>query len=262
MYPVLFSIGPFQLHTYGSMIAIGFLVAVSVIRRLAARAKLPIDAVLDLTFWCLVVGFVGSRIAFVITRWNEQFSHDLLGIFKVWEGGLVFLGGPIAAMPFMVWFIRRKKLPVWKTMDAMIPGLAIAQVFGRFGCVAAGCCYGRPTGTNFGFKFDSLLVEASMRGIPLHPVQLYEAFSVLVLFFGLLWVFRKKVFDGQVILTYFISYPIIRSIVETFRGDTIRGFIIEDWLSTSQFISIWIFLAASLTLAYRLKQLKNSKGHS
>lgn len=258
MYPVLFSIGSFQLHTYGLMIAIGFLVAVAVIKRLAIRSRLPVDPILDLTFWGLMVGFLGARIVFVITRWSF-FVEDPISIFKVWEGGLVFFGGPLAVVPFAIGFMKKKKLPAWKTADILVPGLSIAHVFGRFGCVAAGCCYGKPTGTDYGIRLHSDLVEVALRGIPLHPVQLYEAGAVFILFLGLLYVYQKRAFDGQVVLTYFMAYPVIRSIVEIYRGDTIRGFVIEDVLSTSQFISILIFLGALGFLLYRLQQLKKKE---
>jgi phosphatidylglycerol---prolipoprotein diacylglyceryl transferase len=252
MYPLLAKLGPIPIHTYGFMIAIGFLVAVFVVRRLATRSRLDAERVLDLTFWSLLVGFVGCRILFIITRWS-YFATDPLAMFKVWEGGLVFLGGPIAVVPFVVWYVRRHKLPMWRTMDAMIPGLVIGHMFGRFGCLAAGCCYGKPTGSGWGVKLHSDLVDKHLQGIPLHPTQLYEAFALGVLFLGLLWVFRRKRFDGQVVLTYFISYPIIRSVIEIFRGDTIRGFLIQDVLSTSQFLSILVFAAATFVLVRRLR---------
>ena len=252
MHPILFNLGPLPVHTYGFLIAVGFLVGVAVIRKLAARAKLDVERTLDLAFWCLLIGFIGSRTLYIITRWQDYVA-DPIAIFKVWEGGLVFLGGPIVVMPFVVWYLRKHKLPLWRTMDAMIPGLVIGHMFGRFGCLSAGCCYGRPTGSGWGIKLNSDLVDLSLRGIPLHPTQLYEASALGVLFLGLLWVTRHKKFDGQVVLTYFMSYPIIRSIIEMFRGDLIRGFIIEDVLSTSQFLSFLIFFSFSSALIWRLR---------
>jgi phosphatidylglycerol:prolipoprotein diacylglycerol transferase len=254
MHPLLIKLGPIPIHTYGFMIAIGFLIAVYVIRRLATESKLDVERVMDLTFWLLLVGFAGARLLFVLTRF-EYFMADPLSIFKVWEGGLVFFGGPLVDVPFAYWYMRKHNLPVWKSMDAMIPGLVIAHAFGRFGCLAAGCCYGKPTGTDFGVRLYSDLVDRHLQGIPLHPTQLYEAGALFVLFAGLIYVFRKKHFDGQVILTYFMAYPIIRSLVEIFRGDLIRGFVIDEWLSTSQFISVLVFLAAFIALLYRLKQV-------
>jgi phosphatidylglycerol:prolipoprotein diacylglycerol transferase len=134
-----------------------------------------------------------------------------------------------------------------------VPGLTINHMWGRFGCLSAGCCYGKPTGTSYGIKLYSDLVDRDLQGINLHPTQLYEASALFVLFWGLIWVFKHKKFDGQVVLTYFIAYPIIRSIIEIFRGDLIRGFVIDGILSTSQFLSLIIFLGATAVLMWRLK---------
>lgn len=254
MHPLLVKIGPVPIHTYGFLIAIGFLVAVSVIRRLTVSSKLNVEKVLDLVFWSLLVGFVGARLLFVITRFS-YFMTDPLAVFRVWEGGLVFFGGPLVVIPFVWWYTRRHGLPIWKTMDIMAPGLVINHMFGRFGCLAAGCCYGKPTESIFGIRLYSDLVDRHLQGIPLHPTQLYEASALFVLFLGLLWVFRTKRFDGQVVLTYLMAYPVIRSLIEIFRGDVIRGFVIEGILSTSQFISLLVFIGATLGLIYRLKQV-------
>lgn len=257
MYPVLINLGPIPVHTYGFLIAVGFLVALTVIQRLASAAKLNVDRILDLTFWSLLVGFLGARVLFIITRF-EDFFQDPLAIFKVWQGGLVFLGGPIVTIPFIIWYVRKYKLPVWKTLDVLTPGLVIAHVFGRFGCLTAGCCYGKPTGTNFGIRLYSDLVDRSFHGIPLHPTQLYEAGSLFILFLGLLYLSRRKVFDGQIALVYLMSYTVIRSVIEVFRGDSIRGFVIDGILSTSQFLSGLIFMAAFAALIYRVKHLPES----
>lgn len=255
MYPVLIKIGPLPIHTYGFLIAIGFLVAISIVRRLAYSSRLDPEKILDLCFWCLLVGFIGARTLFVITRWND-FVVDPLGIFKVWEGGLVFLGGPLVVIPYITFYVRKHKLPVWKTMDVLTPGLVVAHAFGRFGCLAAGCCYGKPTGSSYGIKLYSDLVERHLQGVPLHPTQLYESISLFILLFGLLAVYKHKKFDGQVAFTYLFCYPIIRSVIEVFRGDLIRGFVIDEVLSTSQFISILVFLAALAAFIYRYRQVQ------
>jgi phosphatidylglycerol:prolipoprotein diacylglycerol transferase len=183
---------------------------------------------------------------------------DPVDMLRVWEGGLVFFGGPLAVVPFVIWYVKRHPLPIWRTMDAMGPGLVINHAFGRLGCLAAGCCYGKPTGSDFGIRLYSPLVDRELQGIPLHPTQIYEGVALFILFLGLLWVHKRRQFDGQVTLTYFIVYPIIRSIVEVFRGDLIRGFVIQDVLSTSQFISLLVFIAASIALHVRLRRLKEA----
>lgn len=258
MHPVLVELGSLTIHTYGFLIAVGFLVAVAVIKRLALRSQLSVERVLDLTFWSLLVGFIGARLLFVITR-LDFFASNPAAIFRVWEGGLVFFGGPLAVIPFVIWYTRRYRMAFWRVGDALIPGLTVAHAFGRLGCLASGCCYGRPTDAPWGIRLHSELVDPEFRGIPLHPTQIYESTAVFLLFLGLLWVFRRKVFDGQVVFTYFMAYPIIRSVIEVFRGDQIRGFVIDGVLSTSQFISLLLFVTATVALWLRLKQV-NGKG--
>jgi phosphatidylglycerol:prolipoprotein diacylglycerol transferase len=258
MHPILVNLGPLPIHTYGFMIAVGFLSSVAVIKRLALRSQLDVDRVLDLTFMCLLIGILGARTLFIITRFSYYISNPL-DIFKIWEGGLVFLGGPLAVFPFLIWYVKKHKLPIWKTMDVLAPGLVIGHALGRFGCLAAGCCYGKPTGSSwYGVRLYSELVERQFQGVLLHPTQLYEAGALFILLFGLLVVFKYKKFDGEVALTYLLSYPIIRSIIEVYRGDLIRGFVIDGILSTSQFISILVFIAALVTLVLRLKQVELS----
>lgn len=258
MFPTLFKIGPVELHTYGLMIFLGYLAASYTARALAFRFKLPGEEVYNLTFYSLLIGLLGARALFVITRWAD-YQGDLVGIFRFWEGGLVFFGGLIVVVPYIVWFSRKHKMSIWSLGDAMVPGLVVGHALGRLGCFAAGCCYGRPTDMPWGVRFQSELVDASLRGIPLHPTQLYEAFSLLVLFAGLMFLARKRKFAGEITLTYFITYPIIRSIIEIYRGDSIRGFVIEDWLSTSQFISILVIIGALIALFYRRHQLEKMK---
>ncbi len=256
MHPLLIKIGPFPIHTYGFLVAIGFLTAVSVFKKLALRSKLDVEKILDLSFWGLLVGFLGARTLYVITRFSS-FLTDPVAIFKIWEGGLVFWGGPIAVIPFVIFYARKNRLALWKTLDVLTPGLVIAHAFGRLGCLAAGCCYGKPTESVFGIRLYSELVEPFLHGVPLHPTQLYEASALFLLFFGLLIIFKYKKFDGQVALSYLLSYPMIRSFIEIFRGDQVRGFVIDEVLSTSQFISILIFIVSVVVLFKRLGEVQS-----
>ena len=73
---------------------------------------------------------------------------------------------------------------------------------------------------------------------------MYEATGALLLFFGLLWIFKRRTFDGQVFLSFFIVYPVLRGIIECYRGDSVRGFVLPGVLSTSQFLSLLLLVAA------------------
>ena len=258
MHPLLFELSLFGVsipfHTYGLMIAIGFLLGIATVRKLSARSGMNPDDNADLAFWLLVYGFLGSRILFIITRWSYFIDHPA-DMFKVWEGGLVFFGGLILSTAYAFYHFKKKKLDPWKMIDVLAPGLVIAHAFGRLGCFAAGCCYGRATDAPWGIAIHSDLVDESLRGVPIHPVQLYEFTALMVLYFGLLSVFRNRRMNGQVGLTYFMTYPLIRSVIEIYRGDSIRGFVIDGILSTSQFISILVFGAALAVLMIRMKSL-------
>jgi phosphatidylglycerol:prolipoprotein diacylglycerol transferase len=93
--------------------------------------------------------------------------------------------------------------------------------------------------------------------LPLFPSQLVESLGVLTIFFFLTWVHSRKWFHGQVLLTFAIAYPVLRSILEIFRGDAGRGYVIDGVLSTSQFISIFVALASLVTLFILRQKQKN-----
>lgn len=242
MHPLLLQIGFLKLHTYGLMIVIGFLAGLFLIRQQAMREGIDPDRIVDTSFWGLAFGLLGGRIVYIITR-LDYFSAHPMEIFYFWEGGLVFYGGFLGGV-FAFWFFSKKyKLPFLQSVDLAIPSLAIAHFFGRLGCFFAGCCFGRPApGLPWAITFSDPLSLAPP-GIPLHPTQLYDALNALIIFSVTLFLRNRKKFIGQLLVVYMLMYAIGRSIVEIYRGDTIRGFVIDSWLSTSQFISVFIFAA-------------------
>lgn len=244
MYPLLLKLGVLKIHTYGLMIVIGFLVGLFIIYKEAKKQGLNPDRIIDISFWGLGFGLIGGRIVYIITRW-DYFSKNLLEIFYFWEGGLVFYGGFLGGVVAFYVFSKKYKLPFLQTVDIAVPSLAIAHFFGRLGCFFAGCCFGMPAPNDlpWAITFNNTLSLAP-QGIPLHPTQLYDALNALIIFAVLMLTRRSKKFIGQQLCTYMILYSIGRSIVEVYRGDTIRGFIIDPYLSTSQFISIFIFVSA------------------
>ena len=253
MYPELLKTSWFTIHTYGFLIVAGFLICLYLLRKKAIAAGYNPDQMTDLAFWSLLFGLVGGRVLYVITLW-PQFVKDPVQMFKFWEGGLVYYGGFIGGITAFIFLCRRYKIPVLSALDIATPSLAIAHTFGRFGCFAAGCCYGKPIDAAHPFAviFNHAQTIAP-RGMPIHPTQLYDSLNAFILFLVLSWLYKRKTFDGQVILTYGMLYAIGRSIVEVYRGDKVRGFLIENVLSTSQFISIIIFVI-SAALFYRFRK--------
>jgi len=259
MYPEIIRIGSFPINTYGVFLAVAFLCAILISVRLARRDGLPSEKIYDLSLWMLLAGLVGSKILMLFTepeyRANplQLVSLDFLRSGGVWYGGL--LGAVIAS----VWLMRRYQLPWWKTADVFAPGLAIGNFFGRQGCFAAGCCWGKPTSLPWGVKFTELGHEIT--GVPtdtyLHPTQLYESFAMLLVFLFLLWLHKRKRFSGQVILAYALLYSIIRFAIEFVRDDPrgdVLGLTTLTGLSTSQMISLVIGITALIVLIVRRRR--------
>jgi phosphatidylglycerol---prolipoprotein diacylglyceryl transferase len=259
MYPVLFRIGNFPIHTYGVFLALAFLCAILVTVRLAARDGLPPQKIYDLSLWMLLSSLIGSKILMFFTEpeYRDQ-PMQLLSLDFLRSGG-VFYGGLLGAVLTGYLLMRHYKLPWWKTADACAPGIALGNFFGRQGCFAAGCCWGKPTTLPWGVKFSQLGHEIT--GVPfdlhLHPTQLYESFSMLIVFFFLLWLHKHKRFDGHVILLYALLYSIIRFAIEFVRDDPrgdLFGLTTLTGLSTSQIISIFVGVSAAVLLIRRSRQ--------
>ncbi|HLE62377.1 MAG TPA: prolipoprotein diacylglyceryl transferase, partial [Pyrinomonadaceae bacterium] len=139
------------------------------------------------------------------------------------------------------------------------PGIALGNFFGRQGCFAAGCCWGKPTDLPWGVKFGQLGHEIT--GVPtdvfLHPTQLYESFSMLIVFFFLLWLHRRRRFSGQVILAYALLYSVIRFAIEFVRADPrgdVFGLTSLTGLSTSQMISLPVAVISLVLLVHRWRR--------
>jgi len=253
-------------HTYGILVAAGFLVAMAMAARAAERGGLSRDRVLDLSFGILIAAMIGSRVLFIIVNWGE-YSNDLLGIFQFWKGGLVFYGGFIGAVLFSIWYMRRHDMPFLQYADAMGPTVAIGQALGRLGCFSAGCCWGAACDAHYPlaarFPPESLAYQSQAAAhtitsgaastVPIHPTQLYEALGCALIFLFLTYWRSRKRFHGELLALYLMLYAPLRALVETFRGDEERGRVFNflgGWarhawwnLSTSELISIGIFAA-------------------
>jgi len=256
MFPELFRIGNFPINTYGVFLALAFLCAILIAVKLAARDGLPKEKIYDLSLWMLLASLIGSKVLMFFTE-PEYRDHplQLISLDFLRSGG-VFYGGLIGAVLTGYFLMRRYDLPWWKTADACAPGIAVGNFFGRLGCFSAGCCWGKPTTLPWGVKFTELGHEITgvPIDVPLHPTQLYESFSMFIVFFFLLWLHKHKRFSGQVILFYALLYSIIRFLIEFLRDDPrgdVFGLTTRTGLSTSQLISIIVGLGALVLLIVR-----------
>lgn len=273
MLSTLFKIGPVPIHSYGLMMAIGFLLALYFGRRDAPKFGLDPDKVSDCAFWTLVLGLLGTRILYVIMFWNKDgFSFSKpLEWFAIWNGGLVFQGAIPPALVFVYLYARRTGMSMGDLLDMAAPYAALGHAMGRIGCFMNGCCYGVRTELPWGISFPRDPFDTSQPYIgsppyldhaaryhfdtsvdqwsfPVHPTQLYGAFGLVALCLFLLFLRKKwRPFRGSIVVTYFILYGIARFFMEMIRGDhnptRAMGLTDQQWFSLiAVVIGVFLFL--------------------
>ncbi len=262
MHPVLFSLGGFEVHTYGVMAGLGFLFGVTGAAIVGARAGLSWDFLWDLAIVMITGAVVGSRLEYVRTRW-DQYAEAPLQVFDLRDGGLVFYGGLIGAVLASVAVIRWRRQPVWQLLDLYAPFIVFGHAFGRLGCFAAGCCYGAPTDLPWGVVYPA--GGKPPGGVPLHPTQLYEVGTNVLVGLVLLGIrahFRgagraeytgvggvaARRGDGLTFAALLVLYPAFRAVNELFRGDIVRGYAVGS-ITNGQAISMALF-ATGVVMAW------------
>ena len=280
MHPILFSLGPFALHSYGLCMALGILCAYAVLVRLAQRRGIASESLSDLVVALVLAGLAGARSFYVAEHWTAQYAADPLAAVRIWEGGLMFYGSIVFGAAGLVVWCRWRHRSVREWLDLFAVVVPLGQAFGRIGCFLTGCCHGRAADTVLSVRYPAHsmpwleqvrsgalapLSDGSLppRSLPVLPTQLFEAAGCLALF-ALLWrLFRRlhpvseagkpSRFPGAVAAGYFLGYGAIRFVDEIFRADERLHF---GWFSISQSISValWalgLFLLAALALRRR-----------
>ena len=255
MFPRLLDLGAFELfgrtfhpvlHTYGLLLAGGFVVGIADAARRAPRHGIERKDIYDLALHLFLGAIIGAKALLFLVN-PEPFLRNPAAL--VTAGG-VFLGGFLGAMAASIRFFRSRGIPVWEGGDLLAPSIALGHGIGRLGCFAGGCCYGLPAEGAPAVTFTDIYAN-SVTGVPLHtplhPTQLYEAGFEFALFGLLLWLTPRKKFAGQIFYLWVGLYAVGRFSIEFLRGDP-RGFVFDELLSTSQFLSIWLLVGAVIAL--------------
>lgn len=245
----LFSVGPFTVYGYGLMIGIGVVAAYMTAEYRARKLKLDPDKIFGLVIWCLVSGYIGSKILFCITVFDRLLEDPAYFLRSIQSGWVVY-GGLLGGILGGYLYCRFRKVNFMAYFDLALPSVALAQAFGRIGCFLAGCCYGRQTESLFHVVFTDSAYAPN--GVPLIPTQLISSALNFLNFFVLLWLSKKKKAEGQIAGCYLIFYSVGRFFLEYFRGDMERGSV--GGFSTSQFIAIFT-LAAGILLVWGSRRL-------
>lgn len=241
----------------------GFLLLLLVVYKLAKSKGLDEIIMLITTLWGAVGILIGGHIMYGFTQLKllgrvlanigkQDFSIIIRGFMLVF-GGSVFYGGLIGALLAGFIYLRKKKVTITDYTDISAVGIPLFHFFGRIGCFLSGCCYGVECSVGFVYHYSP--VEAA-NGVRRFPVQLVEAAVNLFLFAVLFYLVKKGIAKGKILNVYLFAYPVCRFILEYFRGDEYRGFIMG--LSTSQFVSVLLIAANAGYLVWK-KQKKANK---
>jgi phosphatidylglycerol:prolipoprotein diacylglycerol transferase len=256
VWPVVFKIGNAALYSYTLFVSFAFFTGLLVWIQTGA-SKIGTKNIINATLLATLSGFLGARALFVLTQW-QRFTNGELSLFRPWEGGIVFLGGFLAAICVLSVFFRIKNIESSFGFNSAAPAIAAAHAVGRLGCFFNGCCYGSHCDYFWAVHYTNPLSAAPLFE-PLHPTQIYEFIGLLLISILLIGNLKKPIkwplFGPRPnVQTYFYLYGFLRFVVETTRGDQLRG--IYGPFSTSQWISLGLIFVA-LFLDFR-----SSKSHN
>ena len=237
-----FKIGPVTVHGYGFMIAVGILFAFWLSERLAKKQGLEYEKIDGMIFFIIIFGFIGAKLLYIFTVWDSFVQNPVVILSN--EGFVVY-GGIIAGIIAAWFYCKWKKWDFMKYANVLMPAVSLGQGFGRIGCFFAGCCYGIRTTAWYGVEFPAESLGPGA-GIKVIPTELISSAGNFLIFAFLLRNLLKGKHPEDTAAWYLVLYGLGRFLVEFLRGDLIRG---QIWIfSTSQFISIFVFLAGAFFL--------------
>lgn len=204
MRPILIQIGEFGIPSYGVMLVISFLFAIFFVKKAAKKFNISLVVIENLAFYVMLGVIVGGRVLYVIFHW-AQYEHNVLEIFALWRGGMMFFGGFLGGLTAGIIYLKKEKISVLLVGDIIAPAIALGEFFTRIGCFLNGCCYGIPSHLPWAVEFPGNCAAGSQfLGTTIHPTQLYSSLFGLALFF-FLWrkLYREHVL-GEIFSLYLI----------------------------------------------------------
>ena len=255
MHPMLIRIGAWGLPTYGALIAAAYMSAIFWLKKKRQAMGLGEDEFWFLIYSIFFGAIAGGKLLYVIVEFRSFLSGEL-GFFRDFRYGFVFFGGFFGAFFMALWAQRRLKFDRAKVFDYCAAALPLGHAIGRLGCLASGCCYGKPTLLPWGVVLGGDPASTTPRelwGTPLHPTQLYESLANLAIFaFLARWAISRAeaglIKRGSVVILYIILYSALRFTIEFWRGDDRGGW---AGLSTSQWFGLFAGAVGLAALARR-----------
>ncbi|MBQ7258190.1 MAG: prolipoprotein diacylglyceryl transferase [Abditibacteriota bacterium] len=245
MHADLFHIGNLTVHAYGFFLAIGFIVGMYRMIKIAPKYNIDKNTLIDLGIYFLIAGIVGSRLLYVLTNLS---SYTLGEAFCLWKGGLSFHGAIVAGVLVGLIFSKIKKINFLTILDIVCPSVCIGYGFTRIGCFLNGCCYGIDSSMPWACN---MLTDHGIS--PCEPVQLYACVISFIMFWTLTKFEFKKDKPGYVFTWYLIFYGFYRYLIEFIRHH-VAGDYIFPYVTGGQLLSILMLIAGILILCIRFRK--------
>jgi phosphatidylglycerol:prolipoprotein diacylglycerol transferase len=231
VYPILFSVGGFKMHSYGLFAALAMIAAGLIVQRLARRLGVDSGVALELTVAAIIGGLVGARLYWAAEHWSElrgDLAHAFMGgAGFTWYGGL--LGGVIA----VIVVARFRRLPLGLVANLMAPAVAFGYAVARIGCLLAGDgTYGRASDLPWAIAFPHGVVPTTVR---VQPTPLYETLAMLIVFLVLYRMARRPQPGWHVFAWFLVLSGVERFGVEFLRLNTpwVLGLTPPQWFALS-----------------------------
>jgi phosphatidylglycerol:prolipoprotein diacylglycerol transferase len=250
MFPEIVRFGPVAIYTYGFMMMLAFFLGILLAVKRAAKIGIPGGTIWDLSLWILFSSLLGSRFLYVLTHLKE-FRGDWFSIINPIQAngsfgiaGMDLLGGIALGSAASIWFLRRRKLKLWKVADVIAPSLALGIALGRIGCFANGCCYGYPTTSFLGMIFPPASPAGSeYPGVAVLPTQLFEAGWTALLCLALIYSERWKKFDGYSFALFLMGYGVWRIFI-----DMLREYVPSEYLIHTNAVYVTVYQALAFVM--------------
>jgi phosphatidylglycerol:prolipoprotein diacylglycerol transferase len=251
MFPKLFTIGSFYLPTYGVLVALGFLLGMTLVQRLALRSRLDAERIGNLAIYSALVGLLGAKLLMFVMDFGyyARNPEKIFSLDTLLSAG-VYYGGFLLAVLFAFFYLRTQRMEFLPVADALAPGVALGHAIGRLGCFAAGCCWGTRCSEPWGVIFTSEEAH-NITGVPLHirlhPAQLYESALTFAVAAVLVYLYGRKHAPGAILGWYLVLYSVARFGVEYVRNHE-QNFPFDGPLSWTQWIAAGLFMIGGALL--------------
>lgn len=252
--PVLIHLGPLQIHWYGAMYALSFIIAYYLICYLAPKRGVPLDrdGVAELIIYLAAGVLFGGRLGYVLFYNLPYYLHHPVKIVAVWDGGMSFHGGLIGVTMAGLLFSRNSGVPFWSLTELVVPVAPLGLFLGRLGNFINGELWGRPSDLPWAMIFPRVpLVHGVM--VPRHPSQLYEAILEGLVLFAIIWILAQKPRPKGVLFGTFLAlYGLFRCFLEFFRQPDLQLGFIGGVITMGQILSIPMILIGLSVIVWAL----------